>query len=180
MAGPADSSVAKPSPGWSRRLPTDERLFLWLIAVSVTAMTAFTIAWVAGLGSQNVPDNTYRTTPAAFQQQVADFTKQYLGDDGKVHVPPGVDAYLMAQRYGFTPQLVLKAGHTYRIWVSSYDVLHGFSLVGAHQNLNLEVVPEHVAAVKLTPEKPGTYLIVCNEYCGLQHHLMRGQIIVEE
>jgi cytochrome c oxidase subunit 2 len=31
----------------------------------------------------------------------------------------------------------------------------------------------------LKPDEPGSYSIICNEYCGLQHHLMRGQIIVE-
>ena len=152
---------------------------MWLIAVSVIAMTAFTIAWVAGFGSQNVPDNTYRTTPDEFRAQVASFTQKYLGEDGKVHVPVGVDAYMMAQRYGFAPELVLKAGHSYRIWLSSVDVLHGFSLVGGGQNINLEVVPEHAFGLVLKPDKPGTYSIICNEYCGLQHHLMRGQIIVE-
>ena len=142
-------------------------------------MSAFTIAWVIGFGKQNVPDHTYRATPDEFRAQVAAFTQRYLGDDGKVHVPVGVDAYIMAQRYGFTPDLVLKSGHSYKIWISSVDVLHGFSLVGGNQNINLEVVPEHVFGMVLKPEKPGTYLIVCNEYCGLDHHLMRGRLIVE-
>ena len=179
MSSHADSPAAPPSPGWSRRFPKDERLFLWLVALSVAAMTAFTIAWVAGFGNQNAPDNTYRTTPDEFRAQVSAFTSKYLGDDGKVHVPPGTDAYMMALRYGFTPGLVLKAGHSYRIWISSTDVLHGFSLVGQHQNLNVEVVPEHAFGVTLKPEEPGTYLIICNEYCGLGHHKMRGEIVVE-
>ena len=179
MSSHVDSPAAPPSPGWSRRFPQDERFFLWLIALSVAAMTAFTIAWVTGLGSHNVPDHTYRTTPEEFRAQVGAFTAKYLGTDGKVHVTPGTDAYMMAQRYGFVPQLVLKAGNTYRIWISSTDVLHGFSLVGGRQNLNFEVVPEHAFGLTLKPEKPGTYLIICNEYCGLGHQEMRGQIVVE-
>ena len=179
MSSHADSPAAPPSAGWSRRFPKDERIFLWLIALSVAAMTAFTIAWVAGFGNQNAPDNTFRTTPEEFRAQAGAFTTKYLGDDGKVHVPPGTDAYLMAERYGFTPNLVLEAGHTYRLLISSTDVLHGFSIVGGHQNLNIEVVPEHVFRVTLKPEEPGTYLIICNEYCGLGHHKMRGEIVVE-
>ena len=177
---PADSPVAKPSAGWSRRFPKDERIFLWLIGLSVLAMTVFTIGWVAGFGKQNVPDTTAVVRPEEFRAQVAAFTQRYLGDDGRVHVPPGVVAYILAQRYGFSPTLVLKAGNQYTIKISSGDVLHGFSLVGGGQNLNIEVVPNHVFAMKLKPEQAGTYLIICNEYCGLQHHLMRGQIIVEE
>ena len=30
-----------------------------------------------------------------------------------------------------------------------------------------------------TFETPGEYLVVCNEYCGLGHHLMQGKVIVE-
>jgi cytochrome c oxidase subunit 2 len=95
-------------------------------------------------------------------------------------VPPGEDAYVVASRYAFYPELVLRAGEPYRIWVSSTDALHGFSIVGGGQNINLEVAPQHVFGGTFTPEKPGEYLIVCNEYCGLGHHLMKGRITVEE
>jgi cytochrome c oxidase subunit 2 len=177
---PADSPAAKPSPGWSRRMPRDERIFLWLLALSVAAMTAFTIAWVAGLGDENAPDTSVVVTPDEFRAQVGAFVEKYQGEDGRVVVPPGVDAYLLAQRYAFFPELVLKPGQKYTINISSTDVLHGWSLVGGGQNLNIEVAPNHVFKLKLTPEEPGTYLIVCNEYCGLGHHQMRGRIIVEE
>lgn len=177
---PADSPVATPSPGWTRRLPKDERVFLWLLAVSVAAMTAFTIAWVAGFGDQNAPDRSVVVTPDEFRATVGAFAEKYQGEDGRVHVPPGTEAYMMAQRYAFFPELVLKAGEPYTIKIASTDVLHGWSLVGGGQNLNLEVAPNHVFELTLTPEEPGEYLIICNEYCGLGHHLMRGRIIVEE
>jgi cytochrome c oxidase subunit 2 len=141
-------------------------------------MSAFTIGWLL-LAHHNPPTDAYRTTPAAFSKQVAAFVGKYGGADGKAHVPPGVDAYLMAGRYTWYPDLVLKAGHEYRIWMSSVDALHGFSLVGHGQNINLEVAPNHAYGATFVPEKPGTYLIVCNEYCGLGHHGMRGHIVVE-
>jgi cytochrome c oxidase subunit 2 len=31
-----------------------------------------------------------------------------------------------------------------------------------------------------TFRRPGEYLIVCNEYCGLAHHLMQAKVVVEE
>ena len=79
---------------------------------------------------------------------------------------------------GDDQQAVLKAGVKYRIWMSSADTLHGFSLVGGNQNINVEVAPNHAYGVLLTPKSAGTYLIVCNEYCGLQHHTMQGRIHV--
>lgn len=173
------SPVTPPAPGWARRLPRDERIFLWAITASVAFMCVFVLAWLAW-GDQNVPTDSYRVTPAAFSQKVQKFLTAYGHDDGRAYVPPGEDAYVMAARYGFYPELVLQAGQTYRIWISAADTLHGFSIVGGHQNINLEVAPNHAYGATFTPEKPGTYLIVCNEYCGLGHHGMKGRIIVEE
>lgn len=176
-----ESPVASPAPGWARRFPRDERVFMALIVVTGVLMFGFVLGWLF-LADQNVPTSAYRTSPEAFAEQVAAFTEKYQQADGKVHVPPGVDAYMLAARYTFFPELVLKAGEPYRIWISSADVLHGFSLVGRDgsiQNLNLEIAPNHAYGATITPDEPGTYLIVCNEYCGLGHHEMKGRIVVE-
>ena len=50
---------------------------------------------------------------------------------------------MMPARYTFYPVLVLKAGEEYRIWISALDALHGFSIVRGHQNINLEIAPQH-------------------------------------
>lgn len=169
------SSVTPPPPGWAKRLPRDERLFLWLVMGSVVAMTAFVIGWLF-VGNQNVPTHAHATRPAAFSAQVAHFAKQYGGPDGRVYVPPGADAYMLASRYTWYPDLVLESGREYRIWLSSADALHGFSLV--RQNINLEVAPRHAMGAKFTIGKPGRYLIVCNEFCGLGHARMLGHLDV--
>jgi cytochrome c oxidase subunit 2 len=174
-----ESPVTPPAPGWARRFPLDERVFLWVVGASVAFMSAFAIAWLF-LGAQNVPTASYRETPAAFAQKVQAFVAEHRGEDGRVTVPPGKDAYLLAARYTFYPELVLKAGEEYRIWISSPDALHGLSIVGGGQNINLQIAPQHVYGATFTPEKPGEYLIVCNEYCGLGHHAMKGRIVVEE
>jgi len=70
------------------------------------------------------------------------------------------------------------AGRRIRFRVTSPDVLHGFQIVGT--NVNVTVAPGYISEVETTFAKPGTYLIVCNEYCGLGHHLMQGSVIVEE
>jgi cytochrome c oxidase subunit 2 len=173
-----ESPVTAPAPGWARRFPRDERLFMWIVVGSVAVMSAVAIGWLF-IADHNVPAKFERTTPAAFTKQVGAFVAKYGKADGRAHVPPGVDAYMLAARYTFYPELVLKADHKYRIWISAADTLHGFSIVGGGQNLNLEVAPNHAYGATFTPAKPGTYLIVCNEYCGLGHHEMTGRIIVE-
>ena len=172
-----ESPVSAPRPGWARRFPRDERVFVWAIVASTIVMAVFVIVWLYA-GSQNVPTTYYSTTPSAFMKDVQRFVDRFGTPGGKVYVPPGQDAYLVASRYSWYPELALQAGTTYRIWISSADALHGFSLVGGGQNLNLEIAPNHAYGPKLAVGDPGRYLIVCNEYCGLHHHEMRSFIDV--
>lgn len=172
-----ESPVSSPAPGWARRFPADEKIFLWVVLASVVVMSAFTIGWLY-LGGQNPPTASYRTSPEAFATQTQAFAKKYQGKDGRVYVPAGKDAYMMAFQFGFYPTLVVKAGAPVRIWMSSVDVLHGFSLVGHGLNLNLEIAPNHAYGATFTPTEPGKYLIVCNEFCGLGHELMQTSLYV--
>jgi cytochrome c oxidase subunit 2 len=173
-----ESPVSAPAPGWARPFPSDERIFLRLVLASVVVMAVFTTAWLF-VSKHNVPTHFYRTTPTAFMNQVQAFTAKYERKDGLVHVPVGKDGYIMALRFGFMPTLSLQAGHKYRIWLSSLDTLHGFSIVGGGQNINLEIAPNHAFGADITPTKPGKYLIVCNEFCGLGHERMQGYLHVE-
>jgi len=173
-----ESPVAAPAPGWARRFPDDERIFLWVVIASAVVMSAFTIGWL-WLGHQNTPTAFFRTSPEAFAAKTQAFAAKYQRADGRVHVPVGKDAYLMAYRFAFFPTLSVKAGHPVRIWMSSLDALHGFSLVGHGQRINLTIAPNHAYGAVFTPTKPGKYLIVCNEYCGLQHERMQGVLYVE-
>ncbi len=166
------SPVTPPSPGWARALPLDEKVFLWVVLASVVVMSGVTVGWL-WLGKQNPPTDSYRTTPAQFAARTQAFAARYQHKDGRVYVPVGHDAYLLAFRFGFFPTLVVEAGHPVRIWLSSADVLHGFSIVGHGMNINLQIAPNHAYGATFTPTKPGKYLIVCNEYCGLSHHLMQ-------
>lgn len=176
---PAESAIA-PVPGrWAKRLPKDEYVFLWLAIGATVVMTAFTVGWIF-VSDHNVPTRTKATTPKEFGEQVAAFMAANDAQDGVVEVPPGEDAYMMAERYRFYPQLVLERGETYTIWVSARDVLHGFSIIGDGRHLNFTVAPGHAYGLRFTPDKAGDYTIVCNEYCGRAHHAMTGRITVKE
>jgi cytochrome c oxidase subunit 2 len=64
---------------------------------------------------------------------------------------------------------------TFRL--TSPDVIHGFQIVGT--NVNMMIAPGYVNELTVSLPRVGEYLIVCNEYCGLSHHLMQGKLIVE-
>lgn len=89
------------------------------------------------------------------------------------------EAVMIAYAFGFTPgELEVPAGAKIDFVISSPDVVHGFEIVGT--NVNLMAVPGEVNRVSYTFDKPGEYLIVCNEYCGVGHQMMYGKLIVTE
>ena len=61
--------------------------------------------------------------------------------------------------------------------LSAMDYQHGFSL--QPENINIQVLPGYEHVVKVTPNRPGTYAIICNEFCGIGHHKMVSKLYVK-
>jgi cytochrome c oxidase subunit 2 len=90
--------------------------------------------------------------------------------------PPGSDVYLIARLWQWWPMLELEEGKTYRLHLASMDWLHGFSL--QPENINIQVHPNYEHVLTITPTRAGTYSIICNEYCGINHHTMASRLYV--
>ncbi len=90
------------------------------------------------------------------------------------------EAYILAKRFSFEPgtgeSLQVPADSTVTLHITSPDVMHGFELVGT--NVNTMIIPGQVTKVTVEFDEPGTYNIVCAEYCGSAHHLMEGTVEV--
>jgi cytochrome c oxidase subunit 2 len=87
-------------------------------------------------------------------------------------------ASVVASTFAFAPDPIeVPAGKPVTFRVTSFDVLHGFQIVGT--NANTMAVPGYVSQFTVTFQKPGEYLVACNEYCGLFHHAMVGKVIVK-
>ena len=85
---------------------------------------------------------------------------------------------MLGQAWSFTPNEVrVPAGAEVTFLVTSTDVIHGFNIEDTRVNAML--IPGQVARVTYTFREPGEHLIVCHEYCGLNHHMMWGRVIVE-
>ena len=80
--------------------------------------------------------------------------------------------------WSWKPVLRLQKGASYVLHISALDVNHGFSLYPA--NINFQIVPGYDYGLEITPNKAGEYKILCNEFCGISHHLMLGKIVVED
>jgi len=91
--------------------------------------------------------------------------------------PKRYEIHYVARMWKFDPpDVTMPTGSTADVYVASADVTHGLQIIGT--NVNLEVVPGAVNFARVKFDRPGDYLVVCNEYCGLQHHNMAARIHV--
>lgn len=87
----------------------------------------------------------------------------------------------VAQAWAWTPQQVTipaeLRGEEIRITSTSLDVIHGMKITDT--NVNVMVIPGQISEVDVTFDDEGTHTLVCHEYCGIQHHVMGAEIVVE-
>ncbi len=177
---PERNTMLPPPRRWLARLGPDERR--WLTIAFVWCLILFTgmYVWLA-IGEQQNPVESYRIDPVAFSTEVDAFIAEHKIEerDGAeiVAPPPGSDVYLQARQFQWRPVLQLERGETYRLLVSSTDVQHGLSLQPV--NLNFQVLPGYLSVIEITPDETGEFPIVCNEFCGLGHHVMTGLVVVD-
>lgn len=173
-------SIRVPEKDWFKAPAGTERLWIGVALVWCLIMFIAMPYWHVK-GKQNSTGESYATTPQEFMARVQKFVEANQVGEKKglpiVEPAPGGDAYLVGQMWRWYPILKLKAGQTYRLHMSSVDLQHGFSVLP--MNMNFQVLPGYDHVLTLTPTSTGEFPIVCNEFCGIGHHLMTGQIIVE-
>jgi cytochrome c oxidase subunit 2 len=64
-----------------------------------------------------------------------------------------------------------------KVLLRSKDVLHNYAV--AQFRVKMDMVPGSVTYLWLTPTKLGSYEILCEELCGIGHHVMRGRVVVD-
>ena len=150
-----------------------ERYWMWTAsAMIVLFMSAIVLTAISG--AAHPPSHVETVNPETLTIQGEFATPGVTRrSDGRTTV------VMRAELYVFRPNVVrVPAGEPVTFRITSPDVLHGFQIVGT--NVNATVAPGYVSEVTTRFAQPGEYLVVCNEYCGLAHHLMQGTVIVEE
>lgn len=178
------SAILPPTDRLWWKQPIDKVEWAWIAIAFVWGMIMFVmmIYWHV-FGKQNLSNEAYKTTPEMFAAKAEKFIaentirKETELDIPVVRVPPGGDGYLIGRMWNWYPILELEKGKEYKIHLSSTDVNHGFSLQPV--NINIQVIPGYEHVVKMTPTQSGTFAIVCNEFCGINHHAMLGRIYVK-
>ena len=166
---------------WKQPIHRDE--ILWIaIAFTWCMVMFFMMPYWHVYGHQNLSSVTYRVTPALFQKAAEGVAAKYTvrtETDEKIPVvrpPAGSDVYLLGRLWSFWPILELEEGKTYRLHLTAMDYMHGFSL--QPENINIQLVPGYEHVVTITPNRAGTYALMCNEFCGIGHHKMVSRMYV--
>jgi cytochrome c oxidase subunit 2 len=178
------SAIHPPSERLWWKHPLDRVEGTWILISFIWCLTMFgmMVGWHVW-GKQNLSSETYKTTPEKFSAKTQAMVDKYVvrtetAENIPVVAPPeGSDVYLIARLWSFWPILELEKGKTYKLHLTSMDYNHGFSLQPA--NINVQVVPGYEHVMKITPNQSGTYSVVCNEYCGINHHSMVSRIYVK-
>ena len=102
-----------------------------------------------------------------------------------------------AKKFDFTPaEIRVKVGTRVRLLVTSTDRDHGVEISpiadGADKNAEpglkfdasvskpeFKLPQDQAVPIEFTAAQPGTYSFKCSVLCGVGHHNMKGQIIVE-
>lgn len=148
---------------------------IWMrisLIIAVVFVSAVTIAAV--VGNISVPGVGGRIDPNALDAPGSPFA-----EPGVRQLAPGrYEVYVVAQAWSFDPNpIVVPQGADVTFFVTSRDIQHGFKVVDT--NINMMVLPGQISTLRTTFDEPGTYNIICHEYCGIAHHTMYAQIIVE-
>ena len=74
----------------------------------------------------------------------------------------------------------LNAGDTVVFNVTAGDVNHGLGIYDPDMRMvgQVQAMPGYVNVLALTLDRPGTYKMLCMEYCGLVHHAMVSEFTV--
>jgi cytochrome c oxidase subunit II len=170
----------------------------WLLSLALMMLVALGFAFVALNSGRRTEDYTpiqlrgYRIRTKLFWALVAVLGPAMIYN---LRDLPYSAAHAHANASG-APALVIEAkgfqwrwelsrsqvpvGQSVEFHVTSADVNHDFAIYdpGMHVVAQTQAMPGYTNKLDYTFSKPGTYKILCLEYCGIAHHNMMSEIKV--
>jgi len=84
---------------------------------------------------------------------------------------------ITAKKFNYTPgEVKLKKGVPVILEFRTQDVLMGFNLPDF--NARADIVPGKTTRLHLVPDKTGTFVFLCDVFCGTGHEEMNGKLTV--
>ncbi len=159
----------------------------YLVTAFIIAFSVLLVIFLWGVYGVLIPEEGGHAhggemvMPMEFREKTMAFIEEHKLPDGSVEASHDEPVYIMASQYTFNPNKIrLKTGEHYDLQFLSIDVVHSFSVQMDGTSYNSVIMPMMVTGIEVAPIEPGTYLVICNEYCGLGHDYMYFTIIVEE
>jgi len=154
------------------RVHTYEKAFLWLGAIMLVAFGGALIFASVAMGI-HLPGRAGLLDPQQLAS-TAPFDQPGVRQTG----PNQYEAVMIGRVWSFEPaEIRVPAGAEVTFIVATPDVIHGFAIEGTR--INMMLIPGQVSKNSYTFTEPGEHLLICHEYCGLNHHTMFGKVIVE-
>ncbi len=151
-------------------VPFYEKIWMWVAGGICVAFAATVL--ITGIGGALQPPSHVETIDPT---QV--FRDPRFAHPGVRVDEHGTTVITVGMMFAYVPaEIRVPVGKPVTFRMTSADVTHGFLIVGT--NANTMLVPGYVSQFTTSFPEPGEYLIVCNEYCGLGHHLMAAKLIV--
>jgi cytochrome c oxidase subunit II len=122
-----------------------------------------------------LPDLPYPVEASTPERTVLATGKQYAWS-----LTEGTAPTLENWDTAFSPSATVPVGSVVEFRVTTLDVNHGFSLYtpNGHLMAQTQAMPGYVNRLRVVFDKPGTYTVLCLEFCGMAHHRMRGVVEV--
>lgn len=170
-----------------------------IIILTSVLLVALWIGWVVREGGSQSASHEERSleNELEIQEERAQEKTFSSGDDlqssvettqGEGGFPPPTVAvvngrpertiHMGVRQYAWDPAVLnVKQGELVRLIVHNADVQHGLVIPDLNV-LNIDIPPEG-AVIEFEANKVGTFVFFCSYYCGEDHSVMRGKIIVE-
>jgi cytochrome c oxidase subunit II len=146
------TDVTKAFPG-----ATEKPLVLFEIGAVVTLVVIFLVFWVVG---------------------VRQYTRIRVSPEDAITVYVTAKQWMWKFAYPEGPNsvatLVVPARRPVKLVMTSRDVIHSFYV--PEFRVKYDVVPGRYTTLWFEATEPGTYPILCAEYCGTDHSVMRGEV----
>ncbi|MEW9052786.1 MAG: cytochrome c oxidase subunit II [Neobacillus sp.] len=154
------------------KMHLDEKIWLFLSFGMIMGFMLITGYQAFALGM--APPSNMETIDPQRVDEIAPFDNpgiKQIGDNE-------YEVVMTLQAFGFTPNNIeVPEGATVHFILTSKDVVHGFQV--ANTNINAMVMPGHIQKITQKFDKAGSYLVICNEYCGAGHQVMSTTITVK-
>lgn len=152
---------------------------IWLIFGVASLVLFLSIVGVSAFHMGNQPPSSLVTIDPKKVNETAPFDQPGLKKIGDNEYQLTIVASAFNYDVGAQDKVVqIPKGSTVHFTATTTDVVHGLQIAGTNVNMMLE--PGYVSTLSQKLDKPGKYTFVCNEYCGLGHHLMTATLEVVE